>query len=123
MLDGAARIARDMETYATGGRGQVRILASVSAMTESLADDVAAFLRKPAHRSIQVDMEERVSPEIVRGVREGLASIGVCWDATDHGGLQCQPYRRDTCAWPCRRAIRWRNARACASSTRWTTST
>jgi DNA-binding transcriptional LysR family regulator len=96
MLDGAARITRDMETYATGGRGQVRILASVSAMTESLADDVAAFLRKPAHRSIQVDMEERVSPEIVRGVREGLASMGVCWDATEHTGLQCQPYRRDT---------------------------
>jgi DNA-binding transcriptional LysR family regulator len=96
MLDGAARIARDMETYASGGRGQVRILASVSAMTESLADDVAAFLRRPAHRNIHVDMEERVSPEIVRGVREGLASIGVCWDATDHTGLQCLPYRRDT---------------------------
>ena len=31
--------------YAAGARGQVRILASVSAMTESLADDVAAFLQ------------------------------------------------------------------------------
>jgi DNA-binding transcriptional LysR family regulator len=96
MLDGAARIARDMQAYAAGGRGQVRILASVSAMTESLADDVAAFLHQPAHRSIRVDLEERVSPEIVRGVREGHASIGVCWDATDHAGLQARPYRRDT---------------------------
>jgi DNA-binding transcriptional LysR family regulator len=96
MLDGAARIARDMEAYAAGGAGQVRILASVSAMTESLADDVAAFLRKPAHRHIHVDLEERVSPEIVRGVREGLASLGVCWDAVDRGGLECRPYRRDT---------------------------
>jgi DNA-binding transcriptional LysR family regulator len=32
----------------------------------------------------------------VRGVREGLASLGVCWDATDHAGLQTRPYRRDT---------------------------
>jgi DNA-binding transcriptional LysR family regulator len=96
MLDGAARIARDMETYAAGGRGQVRILASVSAMTESLADDVAAFLHQPAHRQIHVDMEERVSPEIVRGVREGLASLGVCWDAVNLGGLQSRPYRKDT---------------------------
>lgn len=96
MLDGAARIARDMEAYAAGGAGQVRILASVSAMTESLADDVAAFLRQPAHRHIHVDMEERVSPEIVRGVREGLASLGVCWDAVDRAGLQCRPYRRDS---------------------------
>jgi DNA-binding transcriptional LysR family regulator len=96
MLDGAARIERDMEAYVSGGRGQVRILASVSAMTESLADDVAAFLRQPTHRNIRVDLEERVSPEIVRGVRDGLASLGVCWDAADLGALQSRPYRKDT---------------------------
>jgi DNA-binding transcriptional LysR family regulator len=96
MLDSAARIERDMQNYVAGGRGQVRIFASVSAMSESLADDVAAFLRQPAHRSIRVDLEERVSPEIVRGVREGLASLGVCWDATDHSSLQARPYRRDS---------------------------
>jgi DNA-binding transcriptional LysR family regulator len=96
MLDGAARIERDMQAYVAGGRGQVRILASVSAMTESLADDVATFLRAPPNRSIRVDLEERVSPEIVRGVREGLASLGVCWDATDHRGLKARPYRSDT---------------------------
>jgi DNA-binding transcriptional LysR family regulator len=96
MLDGAARIERDMQAYIAGGRGQVRIFASVSAMTESLADDVASFLRRPAYRTIRVDLEERVSPEIVRGVREGLASLGVCWDATDHSGLHARPYRRDT---------------------------
>ncbi|HET8744683.1 MAG TPA: LysR family transcriptional regulator [Ramlibacter sp.] len=96
MLDGAARIERDMEAYVAGGRGQVRILASVSAMTESLADDVAAFLRLPQHRAIKVDLEERVSPEIVRGVREGHASLGVCWDAADVGALQSRPYRTDT---------------------------
>jgi DNA-binding transcriptional LysR family regulator len=96
MLDGAARIERDMQAYLAGGQGQVRILASVSAMSESLADDVAAFLRQPAHRSIRVDLEERVSPEIVRGVREGLASLGVCWDAAEVGPLQTRPYRTDT---------------------------
>ncbi|MDB5750293.1 MAG: transcriptional regulator, LysR family-like protein [Ramlibacter sp.] len=95
MLDGATRIAQDMERYVAGGSGQVRILASVSAMTESLADDVAAFLKQPAHRTIQVDMEERVSPDIVRGVREGRASLGVCWDAADVSGLQSRPYRGD----------------------------
>ena len=95
MLDGAARIERDMVGYAAGLRGQVRILASVSAMAESLADDVAAFLQLPAHGNIQVDMEERVSPDIVRGVRAGTASLGVCWDAADLGGLQSRPYRID----------------------------
>jgi DNA-binding transcriptional LysR family regulator len=95
MLDTAARIERDMGGYAAGLRGQVRILASVSAMAEYLADDVAAFLQLPAHGNIQVDLEERVSPEIVRGVREGAASLGVCWDAADLGGLQSRPYRSD----------------------------
>ena len=95
MLDSAARIEADMHNFAAGARGQVRILASVSAMTESLAEDVAAFLAQPANRSIQVDLEERVSPEIVRGVQEGMASLGVCWDAADVGALQTRPYRTD----------------------------
>lgn len=95
LLDGAARIERDMASFAGGARGQVRILASVSAMTESLADDVATFLKKAAHRDIQVDMEERVSPEIVRGIREGMASLGVCWDAVQLGALGSQRYRND----------------------------
>jgi DNA-binding transcriptional LysR family regulator len=95
ILDSAARIERDMHGYAAGVRGQVRILASISAMSESLADDVAAFLQIPGHGDIQVDMEERVSPDIVRGVRDGTASVGVCWDAADLGPLQSRAYRSD----------------------------
>jgi DNA-binding transcriptional LysR family regulator len=95
MLDSAARIERDMQGYAAGVRGHVRILASVSAMSESLADDVASFLQMPGHGNIQVDMEERVSPEIVRGVRDGTASVGVCWNAADLGPLQSRLYRSD----------------------------
>lgn len=95
MLASAARIERDMGAFAAGVRGQVRILASASALAESLADDVAAFLKQPEHRSIQVDLEERVSPDIVRGIREGVASLGVCWDAADIGSLQSRPYRSD----------------------------
>lgn len=95
MLDSAARISADMHNFAAGARGQVRLLASVSALTESLADDVADFLQRPAHANIQVDLEERVSPEIVRGVREGMASLGICWDAAELGNLQSRPYRSD----------------------------
>lgn len=95
MLESAARIERDMESYLTGSRGQVRILASISTMAGSLANDVASFLKMPAHRTIQVDFEERLSPEVVAGVRDGLASLGVCWDAADLGTLQTRPYRSD----------------------------
>jgi DNA-binding transcriptional LysR family regulator len=95
MLDSAARIESDMRSFAAGAIGHVRVLASVSAMTESLAGDVAAFLAQPKHKSIQVDLEERVSPEIVRGVHEGMASLGVCWDAAELNGLQSRPYGSD----------------------------
>ncbi len=95
ILSSTARIERDMQGYAAGVRGQVRILASASAMAESLADDVAAFLKLPAHQNIQVDMEERISPEVVRGIRDGTASLGVCWDAADLGPLRSRPYRHD----------------------------
>jgi DNA-binding transcriptional LysR family regulator len=64
-------------------------------MAESLADDVAAFLKAPAHANIQVDMEERISPEVVRGIRDGTASLGICWDAADLGNLEQRRYRSD----------------------------
>jgi len=95
MLGSVNRIERDMAAYAGGMRGHVRMLASASVMAESLAEDVADFLQDPAHRNIRVDMEERVSPEIVRGIREGVASIGLCWDAADLEGLQRRDYRSD----------------------------
>ena len=98
MLASSDRIERDMAAYVSGIRGQVRLLATASVMAESLADDVAAFLKTPAHRDIRVDMEERISPEVVRGVWQGSASLGICW-ASDHGAdlgaLQSRPYRSD----------------------------
>lgn len=95
LLAGIDRIGRDMAAYASGVRGQVRLLATSSVMAESLANDVAAFLQKPEHRDIRVDMEEGVSPEVVRRIRDGGASLGICWDAADFGGLQTQGYRSD----------------------------
>lgn len=87
-----------MAAYASGIKGQVRLLATASVMAESLADDVAAFLKNPAHRDIRVDMEERISPDVVRGIWQGSASLGICW-ASEHGAdlgaLQSRPYRSD----------------------------
>ncbi len=89
------QIERDMAAYAAGVRGQVRILATASAIAESLADDVASFLQMPAHRDIRIDIEERVSSGVLRGVREGVASVGICWDVADFEGLQSRPWRSD----------------------------
>lgn len=95
MLDSAARMHADVRSLASGASGQVRVLASVSAIAEFLADDVADFLAHPSHRSIQVDIEERINAEVGRGVQQGMASLGVCWDAAELSGLAVQPYRCD----------------------------
>ncbi|AMM25807.1 LysR family transcriptional regulator [Variovorax sp. PAMC 28711] len=95
MLAGADRVARDMTAYGSGVRGQVRVLATVSSIAEFLPDDIADFLQVPAHRDIRIDMEEALSRDLVRGIREGIAPVGVCWDAADLEGLQTRGYRRD----------------------------
>ena len=64
-------------------------------MAESLADEIAEFLKKPEHQNIQIDLEERISPDVVRGIREGVASIGICWDAAETGLLHTRTYRHD----------------------------
>ena len=95
ILSSASRIAQDMASFAGGVRGHVRLLGTVSAIAESLPDDVAAFMQQPAHREIQVDIEEDISRGIVRRIREGSASLGVLWDAGDLEGLHIAPYRAD----------------------------
>ncbi len=98
MLAAADRVARDMSAYGHGVKGQVRVLASVSSIAEFLPDDIAGFLKVPAHRDIRIDMEEALSRDLVRGIREGIAPLGICWDAADLEGLQTRHYRRDRLA-------------------------
>ena len=95
MLSAADRVARDMADYGSGIRGQVRLLATVSSMAESLPDDIAAFLQAPEHRDVGVSIEEGLSTEIVRSLREGSAPLGICWDAADLEGFKTRPYRSD----------------------------
>jgi DNA-binding transcriptional LysR family regulator len=88
-------IHQDMSAYAGGLKGLIKVLASSSAMAESLADDIADFLQIPEHHDIRVSLEEAVSEKVIQGVRAGIASLGICWDAADFQGLERLPYRHD----------------------------
>ena len=92
------QMVSDAATFESGVKGQVRLIATASAIAESLLDDIAAYMRAPANRNIKVDVEERFSRDVVMQVRDGLASVGVCWDNVDMQGLQRKPYRRDRLA-------------------------
>lgn len=98
LLGAALRVTEDMASYTAGTSGLVRLVATISSVAESLPDDIAAFLQNPAHAAIRVNVQELTSREVVRAVREGSASLGICWDAADLSGLQSQPYRGDQLA-------------------------
>ena len=92
------RIESDIAAFSGGLKGHVRMLASASAIAETLLDDVAAFMREPANRGIKVDIEERFSQDLLRSVRDGSASIGICWNRTEMEGIVQLPYRKDRLA-------------------------
>lgn len=92
------RMQADAESFRAGVQGKVRVVASASALAQHLLQDVALFMHKPEHRAIKLDIEERVSMEVVRLVRDGGAAIGICWDRVDTGSLVFHEYKRDELA-------------------------
>jgi len=92
------RIVADAAGFAGGVQGHVRLIATASAIAEALLDDIASFMREPDNEHIKVDIEERVSRDLVRELRDGNASLGVCWDRVDFQGLSHVAYRSDRLA-------------------------
>lgn len=93
MLSLMARVHAELSDFSTGVEGNVRIVASVSALASGLPRDVAQFLA--AHPRLRVSLTERVGTEVVREVREGAADLGVVWDAVNSEGLVAHDYRSD----------------------------
>lgn len=93
ILGAMDRLNAELGEYATGIQGHVRVVATPAVLAEDIADDIGLFLEK--HPRVRVSTEERVSPEVLRAVREGAAEIGVLWDVSDLGELSVHPYRRD----------------------------
>jgi DNA-binding transcriptional LysR family regulator len=60
---------------------------------EFLPEDLASFSR--AHPQVKIDLEERVSSETLRAVREGLTDIGIFAGHVPADDLQVFTYRHD----------------------------
>src|ERR1700743_2329079 len=87
------KIALDMAEHARGVRGHVRMLANLSSIVEFLPDDLPGFFR--SHERVRLDLQERPSAEVVRGVEEGVAEIGICSADVTTRELERYSYRRD----------------------------
>jgi DNA-binding transcriptional LysR family regulator len=87
------KMAVELGEHAHGIRGHVRMLANLSAIVEFLPDDLPGFFQ--THDLVRLDLQERPSAEVVRGVEEGSAEIGICSADVETRGLERHSYRRD----------------------------
>lgn len=83
-----------LKDYSIGLRGQVRVFANISSITQFLPADLASFAQ--AHPGVRIQLEESNSPATIRAVAENAADVGV-YTAFAHGdAVQSLPYRKDS---------------------------
>jgi DNA-binding transcriptional LysR family regulator len=85
------RMRGRLSEYASGQRGAVRIYSNPSGLVASLPDDLKTFM--DAHRDVSVRVDEHHSDEVVRGVADGDADIGIFAHHIGAEDLTIVPYR------------------------------
>ena len=93
MLQQADRLREDLGAFVGGQAGQIKMLSNTNALTEFLPEALSSFLT--AHPNVSVDIEERLSDEIVSLIAEGVADLGIVAGTVDSGELETYPFRRD----------------------------
>ena len=93
LMQQVQQLRGDMQEFARGVKGHVRVLANTTAMTEFMPGALARFLT--AHPDVHVELRERLSHAIVRAVAEGSADIGIVAGAGADPRMQFIPYRND----------------------------
>ncbi len=83
----------DMQEYAKGIKGHLRVFANTTALGEFLPPVLRAYLL--SHPDVNIDLRERLSHDIVRAVTEGQTDIGIVAGHVRTESLEVIPYRRD----------------------------
>lgn len=93
VFDTLQQLDNEMDGYSEGIKGNIKIHASTSALTQFLPSDIQTFAEQ--YPGIKFDIEERVGPAIVSAVSDGLADIGIFAANTPAEGLETLAYRSD----------------------------
>jgi DNA-binding transcriptional LysR family regulator len=93
ILRQAERMREDLGAYGGGLAGQIRVFSNTNALTEFLPEALSSFLS--THPHVSVDLEERLSDEIVGLIAEGVADIGIVAGTVDVSSLATYPFRKD----------------------------
>ncbi len=79
--------------YGTDSAGHIRIFANTTAVTEFLPEVLAGFLAE--RPGVTVDLQERLSRDIVRGVLDGSTDMGIIAGPVQAEGLQVLHFSTD----------------------------
>ena len=93
ILENIERLNAELSEYGEGIRGHVRVHSNTSAIIAFLPQDLSDFSR--AYPQIKLDLQERVSSEVISAVRDGLADLGIFAGHVPVQDLQIMPYRSD----------------------------
>ena len=86
----------DLQEYAKGIKGHLRVFANTTALSEFLPPVLRSYLL--SHPDVNIDLRERLSHDIVRAVSEGQTDIGIVAGTVRTENLEVIPYREDRLA-------------------------
>ncbi|WP_088279667.1 LysR substrate-binding domain-containing protein [Ideonella sp. A 288] len=86
-------LSGDLQEYAKGIKGHLRVFANTTALGEFLPPVLRAYLL--SHPDVNIDLRERLSHDIVRAVTEGQTDIGIVAGHVRTENLEVLPYRQD----------------------------
>ncbi|RFB73381.1 MULTISPECIES: LysR family transcriptional regulator [unclassified Herbaspirillum] len=87
------RLKGDMQQYNNGIKGYIRIFANTTAVTEFMPEILGKFLT--LHPQVNVALEERLNHDIMRGIQEGTADIGIVAGPVQGEGLEILNFSTD----------------------------
>ncbi|WP_408587988.1 LysR family transcriptional regulator [Novosphingobium sp.] len=88
------RMRGDLRAFASGLKGQIRMLSNTAGLVAPLPDAIRVFLT--ANPDVDIEIEERTSSDIVTAVAEGRAEFGLVADSVDLGQLVTTEVADDT---------------------------
>ncbi|CAG0991205.1 HTH-type transcriptional regulator CysL [Burkholderiales bacterium] len=83
----------DLQEYARGIKGHLRVFANTTALGEFLPPVLRSYLL--SHPDVNIDLREQLSHDIVRAVTDGRTDLGIVAGLVRTENLETLPYRRD----------------------------
>ncbi|WP_160003508.1 LysR family transcriptional regulator [Rhizobium sp. 18055] len=87
ILDDARRIEADLDAFADGRTGRVRLLSNTNMLAEHLPQALGSFLAE--RPDISVNVEDKPSLEAVNMLKQGEADIAIVASSADLAGFEC----------------------------------